>query len=64
MRRTLGIAAATVVTLAALAVWATGSIRTEAASNTLGHMAIAVQIDPIDLMKTAGNLPSEQFDPF
>ena len=53
------------VTLAALAVWAIASIRSEAALNTPSPMAIAVQSDPIDLMmKTAGNLPSEQFDPF
>ena len=65
MRRTLNIAAVTLVTLAALAVWAIASIRSEAALNTPSPMAIAVQSDPIDLiMKTAGNLPSEQFDPF
>jgi hypothetical protein len=64
MRRTLGVAAATVVTLAALAVWAATSIRTEAASKTLGHTAIAIQGEPFELMETAGNLPTEQFDPF
>ena len=62
MRRMLVVAAATVVTLAALAVWATGSIRTEA--NTLRPAAITVQSDPMALMKAAGNLRSEQFDPF
>jgi hypothetical protein len=64
MRRTLGIAAATIVMLATLAVWAMASIRAQAALKTLGPVAITVQSDPTDLMKTAGNLPSEQFDPF
>jgi hypothetical protein len=64
MRRTLGVVAATAVTLAVLAVWAATSIRTEAASKTLGSMAIAIQGDPFELMRTAENLPTEQFDPF
>jgi len=64
MRRTLGVVAAAAVTLAALAVWTATSIRTEAASKTLAPMAIAIQGEPFELMKTAGNLPTEQFDPF
>ena len=64
MRRTFGIATAAALTIAAIAAWATASIRSDAALKTLGPMAIEAQIDIIDLMKTAQNLPAEKFDAY
>ena len=62
MHRMLAVTVAAMLTVATLAIWAAASIRTEA--NTLRPVAITVQSDPIALMKAAGNLPIEQFDPF
>jgi hypothetical protein len=50
--------------MTAVAAWATASIHSDAALKTLGPMAIEAQIDIIDLMKTAQNLPAEKFDAY
>jgi hypothetical protein len=61
MRRTLMIAAAVVATAAIIAVWATASIRNDAASKLLGPTAIETHMDVHELMKRPGDLPVERY---
>ena len=61
MRRTIGIATAVALTITAIAAWANVSIRSDAALKTLGPMAIEAQIDPVEMMKTARDLPAQTY---
>ena len=63
MPRTVLITTAVVLTIAAVAAWASTSIRTGATSKTLGP-ATEAQIDATGLTKTSPNLPVQQFDAF
>lgn len=64
MRKSVGIAIAVALTIAAIAAWANTSIRTDAALKTLGPTATDAQIDITELMKTARTLPAQTFDAF